>query len=493
MKLLSVGASRGPLFAAGTLLAALSMLAIAVSSDQNVEKVAPLVVVAIAGALVYRTLLAWRTLLGALVLVILFIPIRRYTLPANLPFELEPYRLFVALIAGLWLTSLLIDPRVRIRRTGFEWPLFALVMVVLGSVIANGDRISALAVGSVVNKRLTFLASFFLVVYMIVSVIRRAEHRDFLIRVLVGGGAVVAVFSVIEARTGFNAFNHLASVVPLLRLSHSDVATALDLGRGGRLRVYASAQHPIALGAALVMILPLAIYLARATARRRWWIAACVVALGSLATLSRTAIVMLVVIAIVFLRHRPRETKRLWPALIPVAIVVHLALPGTIGTVADSFFPKGGLVQQQEKDAGSVGSGRVADLGPSLDQVAQRPLLGEGYGTRVVDGPEPNALILDDQWLDILLETGLAGAFAWLWLFTDFIRRLGRRAKQDPSAEGWLLTALVAAVSAYAVGMLTYDAMSFIQVTFLFFIMLGLGAAALSNRDAETERAGIPT
>jgi hypothetical protein len=55
------------------------------------------------------------------------------------------------------------------------------------------------------------------------------------------------------------------------------------------------------------------------------------------------------------------------------------------------------------------------------------------------------------------------------------------------------LTALVAAVSAYAVGMLTYDAMSFIQVTFLFFIMLGLGAAALSNPDAETERAGIAT
>ena len=34
----------------------------------------------------------WQVLLAGLVLVILFIPIRRFTLPAALPFELEPYR-----------------------------------------------------------------------------------------------------------------------------------------------------------------------------------------------------------------------------------------------------------------------------------------------------------------------------------------------------------------------------------------------------------------
>ena len=38
----------------------------------------------------------WQHLLAALILVILLVPIRRYSLPADLPFQLELYRLFVA-------------------------------------------------------------------------------------------------------------------------------------------------------------------------------------------------------------------------------------------------------------------------------------------------------------------------------------------------------------------------------------------------------------
>ena len=41
------------------------------------------------------------------------------------------------------------------------------------------------------------------------------------------------------------------------------------------------------------------------------------------------------------------------------------------------------------------------------------------------------------------------------------------------------MASLAASVMAYAVGMLTFDAFAFIQVTFLFFMLLALGAAAL--------------
>ena len=61
---------------------------------------------AAAGVVVFVTLLAWvrpvyvgwHGLLAGLILVILFVPIRRYTLPGNLPFELEPYRLLVIVL-----------------------------------------------------------------------------------------------------------------------------------------------------------------------------------------------------------------------------------------------------------------------------------------------------------------------------------------------------------------------------------------------------------
>ena len=62
----------------------------------------------------------WPRIIAALILIILFIPIRRYTLPAQLPFQLEPYRLFVLLIVVVWFASLLVDPRTRLRRTRLE-------------------------------------------------------------------------------------------------------------------------------------------------------------------------------------------------------------------------------------------------------------------------------------------------------------------------------------------------------------------------------------
>ena len=49
---------------------------------------------------------------------------------------------------------------------------------------------------------------------------------------------------------------------------------------------------------------------------------------------------------------------------------------------------------------------------------------------------------------------------------------------------GLLLASLAASVAAYGVGMLTFDAFSFIQVTFLLFILVGLGSALLAERPA---------
>ena len=183
-----------------------------------------------------------------------------------------------------------------------------------------------------------------------------------------------------------------------------------------------------------------------------------------------------------FLWLRPKETRRLWPALVPALIVIHVALPGTLGAIKNSFTPPGGLVSEQQKDAGQSGSGRLADVGPAIEEWKREPLVGQGYGTRNVVGGTtgaPNAQILDDQWLTTLLETGALGFFGWLWFFARAVRMFGAAAKAGRiSAEAGCWRRLTAAIAAYAVGMLTYDAFSFIQVTFLLFIFVGLGACA---------------
>jgi O-antigen ligase len=439
--------------------------------------------VAAVGTLVALTrpgLLEWRRLVAALLLVILFVPIRRYTLPGNLPFQLEPYRVFVALLVVGWAASLLVDRRTNFRRTGFEGPLLLIVGSAVLSVVVNPDRVAQFS--TEVNKSLMFLLSYVLVVYVIVSVIRRFSDIELLAKTLVVGGAIVATLSIVEARLGFNAFNHLATVAPFLQ-DQGDVGNYQRLGTA-KLRVFGSAQHPIALSAALVMLLPLAMYLARRYSQRRWILCGIALGIAGSATISRTGILMFVVIVLVFLWLRPKEVRRLWPLLIPALIAIHFVLPGTLGAIKQSFMPAGGLLAEQRASADSSGSGRLADLGPALTLWEEQPLLGQGYGTQVVNlnagGIEAN--IFDDQWLGTLLATGVIGFFGWLWFFVRAVRRFGREARRDDSERGWLLACFAAGIAAYAVGMLTFDAFAFIQVTFLMFIFVAIGSALLAER-----------
>lgn len=430
-------------------------------------------VLLLAAVVIRRPFLAWPGFLTALLLVILFLPIRRYRLPGNLPFQLEPYRVLVALIVVGWIASLLVDPRVRVRRSRFEVPLGLLLSATVASIAVNGARVSE--VQTTVLKSFTFFLSFFIVFYLIVSVVRSRSVLDQLVKTLVGGGAVVAVLAVIEARTGFTPFTRLHQVFPFLT---PEPSFGGELGRGAAVRAYGPAEHPIALGAALVMLVPLAIYVVR-TASARWWLATAALVVGILATVSRTGVVMLFVVGLIFLALRPRETRRLWPALVPLLVVTHFAVPGTLGSIKQAFLPEGGLVEEQRGLEGSCTSaGRVADLGPTLAEVANKPFLGHGFGTRIVTGEDSNACILDNQWLGNLVDVGAFGTLAWLLLFLAVLRRLGSAAKKDDSPRGWLLVAVVAGVAAYAVGMFTFDALGFTQVTFLLFVLLGIGAAA---------------
>jgi hypothetical protein len=441
--------------------------------------VVPLLVVALYGVAhrFGKGLLTWQTQVSALILVIMFIPVRRYSLPGALPFQLEPYRLLVALIASLWIASLLIDRRVRLRRTMLDGPIAGALLALLLSIAPNAGRISEQGLTTYVVKTLTFFVSFVIVYYVITSVVRTWRDIDRTLVMLVGSGTIVAVFALFEARTGINVFNHLSRIVPIL---HDQAQDGYLTGRGGRLRALASAQHPIALGAMLVLLLPLTTYLASRGNRKLWYACGGILALGAVSTVSRTAIMMLAVEGIVFLRLRPVETRRLWPLIVPLLIGVHLAVPGAVGALKEAFLPKGGIVAQQQEGANTRGSGRVADLGPTFSQVSEGPILGGGEGTRIVeDGPDQNAQILDDQWLGLLLDTGILGVAMFYWLIRRALLRTAAIARVDRSPRGLLLTAATASVAAFGVGMLTYDAFSFIQVTIVFFILLALSSCVL--------------
>jgi len=479
----AVWVNRRPLLVPTTVVAgALAVLAAAIASGGSPAPAVGLVILATLAAVVPFLYVGWPRILAALILIILFIPIRRYSLPGNLPFELEPYRVFVALLVLGWVASLLADPRSRVRKTGFEGPLILIIGSALASVASNPDRVAQFS--PFVDKKLMFFISFVIALYIIASTVRRLGDIDYLAKTLVCGGATVGLFAIVESRTGFNIFNHLDRAIPVLQAGGEGEPEAFQKFGAAKLRVFGSAQHPIALSAAFVVLTPLAVYLAYRYRQRRWYVCAALLIAGCAATVSRTGVVMLVVVALVFLWLRPKEVRRFWPVLIPALIVIKLVLPGTLGAIKQSFLPAGGLIAEQSSQPGQSGSGRIADIGPALQEWRRQPVLGQGFGTRVVDADVQGrqANILDNQWLGTLLETGIVGFFGWLWFFARVVRRFGKEAKADDSPRGWLLVSLAAGVAAFGVGMITYDAFAFIQVTFLLFIFVGLGSALLAER-----------
>ena len=179
--------------------------------------------------------------------------------------------------------------------------------------------------------------------------------------------------------------------------------------------------------------------------------------------------------------------------LIPALIVVKLVLPGTLGAIKQSFLPAGGLVAEQAVQARRIRQWPESQTsGLHCRSGSRRRSWGQGFGTRSRGIPSARIRtnILDNEWLGTLLELGVIGFFGWLWFFARVVRRLGKEAKEDDSDRGWLLVAIAASIAAFAVGMLTYDAFAFIQVTFLMFVLVGLGAALVGERPMPRSRVG---
>ena len=322
---------RRPPAALFVLAGVIALTSVAVVEDRGLHRGVPLLALIALLTPWISVLTRWRTLLSGLLLMILFIPMSRYTLGGGLPFKLEPYRIYVAALALGWLLSILVDSRVRLRRSAFDIPLLAVLSISVLSEIANPSRVKELF--SVVLKGQTFFISFFVVYVLIVSLVRTRLDVQFFVRLLAAGGAVVAFFGIIERRTGYNIFNHLHSFFPLLQYQGGG-----EQFRSGRLRVLASSQHPIALSVLLVILLPLVLYLARC-AGRKWWLIAGLYIVAIFTTASRTGIIGLVILTIVYLALQPRTVLRAWPAVIPLLAAVHIAAPGAIGTVRELFNP----------------------------------------------------------------------------------------------------------------------------------------------------------
>lgn len=440
--------------------------------------------------LLRRFVFTWPSMLFLLGAVVMFIPIRRYALPIQVGFALEPFR---AVIAGLLIAlavAAFASPSFRWKPVVWGWPIAIFLWTMLASLMFNGAELASTPLIGAGLSNITQLAFMLSVVLLVRQLLSTERLTNIFLIFLVISGAILGLLALYERISRTNVFLLLGNFLPLTILR--DDAESL---RAGGARAYASSQHPIALSVVFCMLIPLAIYLMkfaiwpRFEISRRIFYTAMIglMLVGLLAAISRTGVVVMGVMWLFTLVLRPRLALILAALGLPMVVVAGLIFPKNIESMVLSLLDIEGVVASQTTSVGMAGQGRLADLGPAFQEVAVNPWFGTGLGSRIVVGDNANAYILDNQWLGTLMETGVLGVIGLIALLVWPAVQMTRFAftSNAPQSRVFLVFAIAASTVGYLTAMFFYDAFSFMQALLLLAILYAVAAWAMTE-GAET-------
>lgn len=117
---------------------------------------------------------------------------------------------------------------------------------------------------------------------------------------------------------------------------------------------------------------------------------------------------------------------------------------------------------------GASSQGRTIDYAAIVPDILQHPTIGRGYGSYNPD----KYRVLDNNYLVMLIETGILGLAAFAAMIASVWMCARRVARMNPARAGPALAAAAAAI-AFAVSMALFDATAFPQVPYFFFLMGG--------------------
>ena len=359
----------------------------------------------------------------------------------------------------IWLNPALTPNRrahpIRLAGAGFA------CAIITSYISANRHAMPTLELNAA-DRGLISLAGWLGVLLLAGDCIDKLDRLKTLFRRIVIGATAMAVLGITQFFTGLDAAKYI--IVPGLSSTqpYSDL-----LSRGDLRRPSATALHPIEFGTVLAISLPLAIHQARFAPpelRRRRWLQVTAIAATLPMTVSRSAILGLLVSAVVILPTWPKRDRRIAYLIGGVSsIAMWAVIPGLFGTLRDLFLQIG-------SQSDSSTQSRTSAFSAAGPFIAQHPWFGRGFGTFL---PQ-TYFFLDEQYLGSLIETGIIGLLALVALFvTGWITaRSVRRHTSDPELRH-LAQCLAASVLAAAVAFATFDALSYGMSANLTFLLLG--------------------
>jgi O-antigen ligase len=277
---------------------------------------------------------------------------------------------------------------------------------------------------------------------------------------MVLAGGLMACLGIAQFMTGHTLVDSIT--LPGFTISQ-DVGSVQ--ARGDFTRAAGTATHPLEYGALLCMVLPLAIAMAITDRKypvwRRSWPAVAII-FAVILSVSRSALIGVFVGLLLFAPSMPPKIRRFSiPAGVVALTAMTFVVPGLIGTIR-------GLFISISSDSSTLS--RTNSIGDALQIAFRNPIFGQGFGTFL-----PSELILDNQFLLILIEGGLTGIIALLAVGLTSIVSAWRASRMTKRPEAKMFyTAAAAGTAAGLVLLAFFDGLSFPITAGALFVMVSI-------------------
>ena len=233
-----------------------------------------------------------------------------------------------------------------------------------------------------------------------------------------------------------------------------------------------TALHPIEYGVVTAGLVPVALARAMQTRRKVMWTIAFVLAFCSLTSISRSAVLVLAVMFVIFVVGLSwRQRANLAIGAVVFVIVAGSAVPGLVGTLRSLFV---------NTDNDPSVQARLNRAPRVIELVSEYPWFGRGYGQYNIT----DYFLLDNEIQKMSIEIGVLGLLAFVgfvlsiaWTLVQVSQRL-----PDFRVEAY---AILASILGILVSSYTFDAFYYHILSGVLYVNIGLAAAlwALVRRE----------
>jgi hypothetical protein len=419
-------------------------------------------------------------MIAMMMAVVWLVPFNVIQLSVSLPIDLKFDRLVLPFIIATWVLALAAGGPYapRVRMTWIHVGVLAMMAFACLSLVIDARYLNQTLEFDTSVKKLTLLASYVSLFFIVASVVRPTEVQSFMSYTLVLA-TLCAIGTIWEYRFQYNVFYSLSDQL-LPSIFQVGTAESAAIDSIGRRIVRGPAELPLETVAMLAMGLPVALVrlIGSDETRKRimYGLAAALMLAAAIATYRKSAFIAPISVILALAYFRRRELLRLAPLGLVVAVAIPILSPGAIQSVAAQLSGK-------RLNVPTV-SDRSSDYDAVRPDVLTHLVFGRGHGSY----EHTSYRILDMELLRQLIEVGVLGLAAYLFMIGAIVGVARRPIRSRGPTDAPVALAAAAAAVGFLVVSTLFDVMSFPHSPYLVLFMAALLAAVVTAREDEDDR-----